>query len=348
MAASRVSIGASAVGQGVETVYAQIAADALEVPFDRISGVQHGSTDDCARRVWLVPLARRRHGRVGDPAGGGKPEDAPCARRRPARLGAAAAEVTLADGVALAAMANRWPGASWRVSAVEESFANTKHTYSLWRARRACRGRRPDRPCRTRRLCRGRGCRAHHQSADAASGQMIGAIVQGLGGALLEHLVYDREGQLLTGSLADYLLPTASDFPQIRAMPMEEYPVADQPAGRQGRRRGRHRSGRRRHRQRRRRRARLIRRRAARAAAVADAGLAIDPSRVDPGQTSTKDDSFPGPEDVRNNRRNTIASVRGTLLAKIQLRRGPDREGERRRPRRSLHGPLFISAPPVL
>ena len=39
-----VYIGSSAVGQGVETVFAQIAADALELPIDRISGVHHGST----------------------------------------------------------------------------------------------------------------------------------------------------------------------------------------------------------------------------------------------------------------------------------------------------------------
>src|SRR4029078_12181437 len=40
-------------------------------------------------------------------------------------------------------------------------------------------------------------------------GQTVGAIVQGLGGALLEHLAYDSEGQFLSGTLADYLLPTA-------------------------------------------------------------------------------------------------------------------------------------------
>src|SRR5262252_11220483 len=40
-----VFIGSSAVGQGVETVFAQIAADALELPMERISGVHHGSTD---------------------------------------------------------------------------------------------------------------------------------------------------------------------------------------------------------------------------------------------------------------------------------------------------------------
>ena len=29
--------------------------------------------------------------------------------------------------------------------------------------------------------------------------------------------MYDEQGQFLTGSLADYLLPTASDFPNLRA-----------------------------------------------------------------------------------------------------------------------------------
>jgi Molybdopterin-binding domain of aldehyde dehydrogenase len=40
-------------------------------------------------------------------------------------------------------------------------------------------------------------------------GQAIGGVVQGLGGAFMENLVYDNNGQLLTGSLADYLIPTA-------------------------------------------------------------------------------------------------------------------------------------------
>jgi len=44
-------------------------------------------------------------------------------------------------------------------------------------------------------------------------GQTIGGAVQGLGGAFLEDLVYDGNGQLLAGNLADYLIPTATDFP---------------------------------------------------------------------------------------------------------------------------------------
>jgi carbon-monoxide dehydrogenase large subunit len=46
-------------------------------------------------------------------------------------------------------------------------------------------------------------------------GQIVGGTVQGIGGALLEEFRYDGEGQLLTGSLMDYLLPTASDVPDF-------------------------------------------------------------------------------------------------------------------------------------
>ena len=54
-----------------------------------------------------------------------------------------------------------------------------------------------------------------------ADGQVKGGVVQGLGGALLEELAYDDAGQLLTGSLADYLLPTASDVPPIAVIHQE-------------------------------------------------------------------------------------------------------------------------------
>jgi aerobic carbon-monoxide dehydrogenase large subunit len=47
-------------------------------------------------------------------------------------------------------------------------------------------------------------------------GQVIGGAVQGLGGAMLEELAYDRDGQLQTVSLADYLLPTATDVPSMK------------------------------------------------------------------------------------------------------------------------------------
>jgi carbon-monoxide dehydrogenase large subunit len=65
-------------------------------------------------------------------------------------------------------------------------------------------------------------------------GQALGAIVQGLGGAFMEHLRYDEDGQLLTASLADYLVPTAADFPAIRGEFMELALAPGNPLGAKG------------------------------------------------------------------------------------------------------------------
>jgi carbon-monoxide dehydrogenase large subunit len=46
-------------------------------------------------------------------------------------------------------------------------------------------------------------------------GQIRGGVAQGIGGALLEEVVYDEEGQLVNGTLADYLLPTAEEVPYV-------------------------------------------------------------------------------------------------------------------------------------
>jgi carbon-monoxide dehydrogenase large subunit len=52
-------------------------------------------------------------------------------------------------------------------------------------------------------------------------GQVVGGSVQGLGGALFEEFSYDSEGQLLTGSLMDYALPRASDSPAMELIHQE-------------------------------------------------------------------------------------------------------------------------------
>ncbi len=48
-------------------------------------------------------------------------------------------------------------------------------------------------------------------------GQIIGGICQGVGEALMEELVYDREGQLVTGSFMDYAMPRADDMCDVAA-----------------------------------------------------------------------------------------------------------------------------------
>jgi carbon-monoxide dehydrogenase large subunit len=56
-------------------------------------------------------------------------------------------------------------------------------------------------------------------------GQVHGGIAQGAGQALYEEAVYDAEsGQLLTGSLMDYCVPRAADFPPMRASFDESVP----------------------------------------------------------------------------------------------------------------------------
>jgi carbon-monoxide dehydrogenase large subunit len=65
-------------------------------------------------------------------------------------------------------------------------------------------------------------------------GQVIGGAVQGCGSVFGEHLAYDAEGQLLVASLADYLVPLATDYPNLRAVSLEEYPSPNNPLGVKG------------------------------------------------------------------------------------------------------------------
>ena len=64
-------------------------------------------------------------------------------------------------------------------------------------------------------------------------GQIHGAVAQGIGEALLEHVVHDGEGQLLTGTLMDYALPRACDVPLL-AIEHLETPSPLMPGGVKG------------------------------------------------------------------------------------------------------------------
>ncbi len=229
-----VYVGSSSIGQGLETVCAQIAADALELPLARIKGVFHGSTDYV--REGFGSYSSRSvvmGGSAITMAADTLRADIRTAAAK--RLGCAAADVELVDGAAVG------PGkrviafgdlAADGISA-EASFASANRTYSY-------------------------GAHAAHVAVDPKTGhveiidylavedvgriinpatlhgQAVGAIVQGLGGALMEHLQYDDDGQLTTGTLADYLMPTASDFACVRAVALEEKPAPHNPLGAKG------------------------------------------------------------------------------------------------------------------
>ena len=57
-----------------------------------------------------------------------------------------------------------------------------------------------------------------------ADGQAHGGIAQGIGAALMEEMVYDPGGQLLTASLADYLVPGSCDVPAMAVTHLEVEP----------------------------------------------------------------------------------------------------------------------------
>ena len=65
-------------------------------------------------------------------------------------------------------------------------------------------------------------------------GQIVGGLAQGIGGALLEELAYDAEGQLVAGSLMDYLLPTAGEIPHVDVLVTEDCPTPRNPLGAKG------------------------------------------------------------------------------------------------------------------
>ena len=64
-------------------------------------------------------------------------------------------------------------------------------------------------------------------------GQIQGGVVQGLGQALLEHAVYDSDGQFVTGSFMDYAMPRAHDVPTITVL-SHPVPTKSNPLGAKG------------------------------------------------------------------------------------------------------------------
>lgn len=65
-------------------------------------------------------------------------------------------------------------------------------------------------------------------------GQLVGGFAQGLGGSLLEEFRYDERGQPLSVTFADYLLPTAQDVPFVDVLLTEDAPSAVNPLGIKG------------------------------------------------------------------------------------------------------------------
>ena len=250
-----VYLGITTMGQGHETVLAQICADSLSVPIEDVT-IFHGSTDyipasigtfgsrasvmagsaihlSCQTlRARILSLAASymdtqpealdlRHGVVSFKDAAGQPDHPEQGRR-----------VTLQQVAALSESQRQFDDPETALDATEY-FRIEEWTYSY-------------------------GSHAAHVAVDAETGKMevlryvvvedvgrcinpltmhgqsVGGAAQGIGGAMLEELVYDAGGQLLSGSLMDYLLPTSQDIPNIETVITEDAPSPLNPLGVKG------------------------------------------------------------------------------------------------------------------
>jgi CO/xanthine dehydrogenase Mo-binding subunit len=66
------------------------------------------------------------------------------------------------------------------------------------------------------------------------TGQLVGGCAQGLGGALLEEFVYDENGEPLSLTFADYLMPALHDVPDVEVLLTEDGPSPRHPLGLKG------------------------------------------------------------------------------------------------------------------
>ena len=244
-----VYLGITTMGQGHETVMAQVCADSLSVPIEDVS-IFHGSTD-------YIPASIGTFGsRVSVMAGSAIHMSCQTLRARILSLaasyldtapevldlrhgvvtfkdaGAGQSMLTLQQVAALAETQRKFDDPETALDATEY-FRIEEWTYSY-------------------------GSHAAHVAVDAETGKMevlryvvvedvgrcinpltmhgqsVGGAAQGIGGAMLEELVYDAGGQLLSGSLMDYLLPTSQDIPNIETVITEEAPSPLNPLGVKG------------------------------------------------------------------------------------------------------------------
>ena len=244
-----VYLGITTMGQGHETVLAQICADSLSVPIEDVT-IFHGSTD-------YIPASIGTFGsRATVMAGSAIHMSCQTLRARILSLAASYLDtapealdlrhgvvalkdasagqstLTLQQVAALAESQRQFDDPETALDATEY-FRIEEWTYSY-------------------------GSHAAHVAVDAETGKMevlryvvvedvgrcinpltmhgqsVGGAAQGIGGAMLEELVYDAGGQLLSGSLMDYLLPTSQDIPNIETVITEEAPSPLNPLGVKG------------------------------------------------------------------------------------------------------------------
>ena len=233
-------------GQGHQTVYAQMVTEWLGVPFESIRFVQ-GDTD-------AVPIGRGTYGSRSMHVGGNalkRAADAIIEKAKPMAammMEAAVGDIEFKDG-------------QFRIVGTDRSLPLTNVAKAFYRpamlppqfdvgleASGTFAAEPPNYPngCH---LCEveidpetGIVTLARYAAVDdvgkimnhlLCEGQIHGGVAQGVGQALMEAIVFDRDGQLVTGSFQDYAMPRAEDFPEL-VSELTEVPAKTNPLGVKG------------------------------------------------------------------------------------------------------------------
>jgi carbon-monoxide dehydrogenase large subunit len=247
--AVEVVTGAASVGQGVETVVAQICADALGVDYARVR-VTHGQTDRIdfgmgafASRVTVMTGSATRIAAC-EVRAKALAVAAEMLQRPADRLDIVDGKVVTGDGAS---------GPSVTLAAVAQALAPTSKLRGAHTPGLAADGwffsDHMNFPygvhiavVRVDRDTGGVAVERYLVAYDIGKavnpmlveGQIAGGFAQGLGGALLEEFCYDERGEPLAVNFADYLMPTAREIPALQVVITEDAPSPLNPLGLKG------------------------------------------------------------------------------------------------------------------
>lgn len=244
----RVLTGASNVGQGVETILAQIVADQLGIEPDIID-VLHGDTD-------LIPDGVGSwSSRSTVLAGGAARLAAIKTRDKALELASEMLEVDVSDlelrdgkvqvvgtpgtSLTLTEIAQRFDNYSARLAGKEPGLGadavylddHMNYPYGITLVQMEVDPTTGSHTIRKFFVSTEAGKVINQLTTE---GQIIGAAAQGIGGALFEEFLYDEAGQPLATSFMDYLLPTADVMPRVDYFITEDAPTPNNPFGAKG------------------------------------------------------------------------------------------------------------------
>ena len=229
--------GTQAMGQGLETVFSQLLSSQLEIPIDAISVVQ----GDSARVKGLGSFGSRSLFVGGSVLLAGSQEFLAKGKQlAAAELEAAVVDMRYHEG--------RFEvvGTSIGIGLFELAARQTEHSFSI-ETEKEVEGRSWPNGCHIAEVEiypeTGSVSLVSHCSVDdtgnpinpmIVEGQLHGGIAQGAGQALLELSEYDSEGQLLTGSFMDYVMPRADDLPSFKTNIYTDAPCKTNALGAKG------------------------------------------------------------------------------------------------------------------